>query len=451
MLSRRAVLCAVIVLLCPLRAFAADAAHRPNFVFIISDDQRWDMLGVAGHPGLHTPYLDKLAKQGCNFRQGTIHVSQCSPSRCTLLTGLPPHQHRWYSNQYQHPDVINADGFKGLPTMTGLLRQAGYRTVLVGKWHPRPEPWNCGFSDVRLWLPGGGGPYTAPSLARGKSRDLTKTPGLTQELFTDDALTFLQSKEAGEAPFLLWLAYTAPHGPYAPVPERISQRYADKTLKELQPPGFPATTGKAPWREYCGAISHLDEQVGRVLQTLEERKLAERTVVVFLGDNGYMMQERGLHGKVVPYESSVRVPFIVRAPGGKPVVSDVPASSLDLPPTLLHLAGITPPKDWTGRDLTPVLQGKTDHGIREAYCEFADDQSKEFGDVAFRLVRTPTHKLIVWARANKPDEFYDLAADPREQKNLATDPATAPIRDDLRQRLKTWMERTADPAQKWKK
>ncbi len=450
--STRAVLLPLAaLLLLPAGVSGANPENRPNFVFIISDDHRWDMLGAAGHKVVQTPKLDKLAAQGCYFRQGTIHVSQCSPSRCTLLTGLPPHQHRWYSNQYQHPDVDHADGFKGLPTLPGLLQKAGYRTILVGKWHPKPEPWNCGFSDVRVWMPGGGGPYTAPPLAHGKSRELTKAKGLTQELFAEDAIAFLKSKEATDSPFFLWLAFTAPHSPYQPVPNRIDQFYANKTMQQLVPAGFPNDAAKAQWKDYCGAISHLDEQTGLVLQALEERKLADRTVVVFLGDNGFMMGERGIHGKVVPYDSSVRVPFIVRGPGCTAATSDAAVSSLDLPPTLLRLAGQTPPKEWAGRDLTALLKGDKEPGIREAFCEFADEKSREFGDLAFRLVRTPTHKLIAWARANKPDELYDLTADPHERKNLIDDPALAKVRDDLRQRLRTWMDKTADPARQWKK
>jgi arylsulfatase A-like enzyme len=430
----------------------AAGSERPNILFIISDDQRWDALGAAGNKAIHTPALDRLAREGVWFRQATIHVPQCSPSRSTLLTGLPPHRHRWYSNQYQHPDVQNADGFQGLPTLPGLLRQADYTTVLTGKWHPRPGPWNCGFSDVRVWMPGGGGPYFNPPLARGRSRAVKEVPGYTQEIFADDAIAFLKSDEAAKRPFFLWLAFTAPHGPHRPTPPRVEKLYEGKTAADLLPPGFPRDVTGAPWKIYYEATSHLDEQVGRVLAALRERKLAEKTVVVFLGDNGYMMGERGWNGKVIPYDGSVRVPLLLRGPGvALKGASDAPVSSLDLPPTLLRLAGLAPPKEWPGRDLTALLRGDKDHGITEAVCEWADDRSFQFGQLAYRLVRTPTHKLIVWKKADKPDELYDLTADPREAKNRIDDPALAKMRDDLRKRLQAWMDRTDDPARAWKK
>jgi arylsulfatase A-like enzyme len=347
--------------------------------------------------------------------------------------------------------VQNADGFRGLPTLPGLLRQAGYTTVLTGKWHPRPDPWNCGFSEVRVWLPGGG-PYRNPPLARGRSRALKEVPGYTQEIFANDAVAFLKSDEATKRPFFLWLAFTAPHGPHRPTPPRVEKLYEGKTAADLLPPGFPRDVTGAPWKIYYEATSHLDEQVGRVLEALRERKLDEKTVVVFLGDNGYMMGERGWNGKVIPYDGSVRVPLLLRGPGvALKGASDVPVSSLDLPPTLLRLAGLAPPKEWPGRDLTPLLRGAKDHGITEAVCEWADDRSSQFGHLAYRLVRTPRHKLIVWQKAGKPDELYDLEADPRETKNRMDDPALAKMRDDLRKRLQAWMDRTDDPARAWKK
>lgn len=459
-------------LLALLGPAAAAEPRRPNFVFIISDDQRSDALGVAGNAAIRTPVLDRLAAEGVWFRQGTIHIPQCSPTRCTLLTGLPPHQHRWYSNQYQHPDVNNGNGFKGLPTLPGKLRDAGYRTVLVGKWHPTPEPWNCGFTDVRVWMPGGGGLYKQPRLAfgdtqklqpieaavagaaaavwkaHGSSRATQPVPGFTQEIFTDDALAFLQSDEATAKPFFLWLAYTAPHAPHEPNPEHIQKLYADKNHEELLPPGFPTDAKPAPWRIYYEATSFLDEQVGRVLAALHDRKLEDNTVVVFVGDNGYMMGDRNWSGKVIPYEGSVRVPFLVRGPGvALHGTSDAPVSSLDLPPTFLKLASLEPPQQWPGRDLTPLLAGRKDHGITEAICEWADDQSEMFGSLTYRLVRTPTHKLIVWEK--KPAELYNLTADPNERKNLIDEPSAAAVRDDLSKRLAAWMDKTNDPARQW--
>jgi arylsulfatase A-like enzyme len=435
----------------PVRA--ADAANQPNFLFIISDDQRWDALGKAGNKAIHTPVLDRLAAEGVWFRQSTILVPQCSPTRSTLLTGLPPHQHRWYSNQYQDPAVQNPDGFRGLPTVPGLLQKAGYRTVLTGKWHPRPDPWNCGFTEVRVWLPGGGGPYRSPRLAHGPSRATNVHEGYTQEVFANDAIAFLRSDAATEKPFFFWLAFTAPHAPHQPNPERIAKLYATKTDADLLPPGFPRDAKTGPWKIYYEAVSHLDEQIGRLLRTLEERNLAGRTVVVFLGDNGYMMGERGWNGKVLPYEGSIRVPLIIRAPGIATIrgANDAPVSSLDLPPTFLKLAGVTPPAKWVGRDLTPLLRGDKEHGVREAVCEWADNQSMPFGHLGYRLIRTPAHKLIVWEKPDKPGELYDLVADAHEKNNLIDDAASARIRDDLRKRLQTWMEKTDDPARQWKK
>src|SRR6185295_4468956 len=143
-----------------------------------------------------------------------------------------------------------------------------------------------------------------------------------QEVFADEAVDFLRGETARKGPFLLWLGFTAPHFPYQPNPERIAALYAGRRAEELSPPGFPRDVKANDWRHYDEAVSHLDEQLGRVLAALQETGLAERTVVVFLGDNGYMMGERGLggpgsgaDGKQVPYESSLRVPFLLRGPG----------------------------------------------------------------------------------------------------------------------------------------
>jgi len=433
-----------------------EAAPRQNLIVISSDDHRWDGFGAAGHPALRTPNLDRLAAEGIHFRQATVHVSQCLPVRGSLLTGLPAHAHGAYSHHHRAPGSSRPDSFSELPTVPSLLAAAGYRTVLIGKWHLDPDPWRVGFNRTGTWLPGGGGPYESPKLLRGESREPVTIPGFTQEIFADEAVAFLTGAEARAQPFMLWLAFTAPHAPFEPNPDRIRALYRGTPAAALRPPGFPAEIAANDWLHYSEAVSHLDEQVGRVLEALERGGHAESSVVVFFGDNGHMMGERGVGvegaaGKVVPYEGSVRIPMIVRAPGRQRVAgaSDLAVSTLDLPPTLLALAGVPVPSHWPGRDLAPALESRSAPGFEEAWSEWADDASRQFGALAHRLVRTPTHKLIVWKDAARPDELYDLIGDPHELTNLAGTRAAAAIEADLRARLARWLDRTADPAREW--
>ena len=439
----------------------ARAADRPNIVFVISDDHRFDMMGVAGNPSIHTPNLDRLAKEGTHFRQATVHVPQCSPARAQLLTGLPPHQNGHYANQTQREDVKTADGFKQYPLLPALLRDGGYRTVLIGKWHLAPEPWNCGFTDVRVWFPPGGGkPLDNPNVARGNSREPVGLKGYLNDLFGQDAATFIRSEAAKEKPFFMWVALTAPHTPYTPNPEEVRKQYDGKSAEDVWPPHLPKDAKAKRMKEYAEAVTMADRQLGAVLTALDETKLAENTVVVFMGDNGYIMGTRNLndqaafHGKVYPYEDSVRVPFVMKVPGAKSAGagSDACVSSLDLPPTFLSLAGLTPPDAWAGRDMAPLFTAAdaTDgKPFAHAVCEFADAENAKFGDINYRLIRTKTHKLIDWGDPKRADEFYDLKADPQETKNLIDDPATKATRDGLRKELRAWMERTKDPALNW--
>lgn len=431
----------------------AAVSSRPNLVVVLSDDHRWDALGAAGNPAVVTPVMDRMARDGVYFRQATVSVSQCHPVRASLLTGLPTYRHGVYSLQHQAPGV--AETLCRRPTVASLLRDAGYRTVLVGKWHVPAPPWECGFDEVRTWLPDGGTSYRDPDLVRGISHEHESVAGFTQEIFTGDAVDFLRGEAAQAGPFLLWLGFTAPHFPYEPNPERIEALYAGRSDEELLPPGFPRGVPANDWRHYGEAVSHLDEQLGRLLATLRETGLAEKTVVVLLGDNGYMMGERGIggpgsrsNGKQVPYDSSLRVPFLLSGPGvPDALVSDLPVSSLDLPPTLLSLAGLPVPDSWLGRNLAAALAGGLE--VLEAFSEWSDEESEKFGRLAFRAVRTPTHKLIVWKDPALGDELYDLTADPAEEHNLVTEPAAQEVLLDLRSRLIAWMQRNADPALAW--
>lgn len=456
-LSRHAAAAALVAALFAPGVSAA-SEERPNLVLITSDDHRWDALGASGSPAIHTPNLDALAREGVHFEQATVNVSQCLPIRATLLTGLPAHAHGAYAHQHQEPEAAQPDSFSDLPTVPALFRDAGYTTVLVGKWHLASDPWRVGFTEVRAWLASGGEVYRDPRLSRGETRERKVVRGFTQEIFAGSAVEFLENDGAKGRPFLLWLAFTAPHAPFEPNPERIQELYRETPAAELAPPGFPAGVPAGDWRSYYEAVSHLDEQVGRVLAALEESELARSTVVVFLGDNGFMMGEKGVGasgaaGKVVPYEASIRVPLIVRAPGvqGFSGPSELLASALDLPATMVELAGIETPATWPGRSLLPALRSSEAPGFDDAFSEWADDRSERFGDLAHRLVRTRDHKLIVWLDPDRPNELYALRSDPREEENLFGRPGAETLEADLLARLRAWLERTADPALRWPK
>jgi arylsulfatase A-like enzyme len=448
----------------PVIAQKTKATKQPKIVFIISDDHRWDALGAAGNKEIKTPELDKLAREGVYFRQATIHVSQCAPSRATLLTGLPPHQNGYNSNNFLRSDMQWADRFS-VPTMPELLQKAGYQTVLVGKWHLATDPWLMGFTDIRTWLPEGAAAYQDSRLARGRSRKKEVIKGFTNGIFANDAIDFLNSPEAKEKPFLLWLASTLPHSPYKPNPSHFEHLYEAQPAEQLIPPAFPSHShfklsqeGTPPDSsapvidDYYKAVSYLDELTGRVLKALEKQGLAHNTIVVFLGDNGLMTGSRGVNGKVVPWEESVRVPLIIYAPkfAAMKGSSDVPVSSLDLPATMLLMAGIALPKNWVGRDLGPVLAGNKNHGINYAISEWTDTES-QFRHYTHRLIRTPQYKLIRWDKPDKPDELYDLISDPHELKNVINKATMRPVRDKLLNQLNVWMVRSNDPARYWPK
>jgi arylsulfatase A-like enzyme len=302
----RRVLFACAIVLAVLWPNLATAMERqPNIVFIISDDHRWDCIGAAGNPLVHTPAIDRMAREGVYFREGTVVIPQCSPMRAQLMTGRLPHQNGWYSNQTQREDAKGPKGLKG-PFLPQVMREAGYQTVLVGKWHLQIEPWESGFEQVRVWLPGGSSPYRDTELAHGNSRERKPVKGYTNVLFGDDAVEFIKKDATEEKPFFLWLALTAPHTPLRPNPPRIQKLYEGKETPDLLPPGFPSDIKPGNFKHYYEAISLADEITGNVIEALEHRGMLENTVVVFMGDNGFMMGSKGIGaggpGKVVPYE-----------------------------------------------------------------------------------------------------------------------------------------------------
>lgn len=283
-------------------------------------------------------------------------------------------------------------------------------------------------------------------LRRGLGGKDEKTPGHITDLFTGAAIDCIRT---AKEPFLLWLAYTAPHTPWS-VDARYRQPYQGRGA-QLAPPAHPNGGGKFDWETYYAVIAHLDEAIGRLIGAVENAGLWDNTLIVFLGDNGYLCGTKGLQGKVEAWDESIRVPYfasggLVRGRGKV----DAPVASVDLPATFLDYAGIKPAYTLAGRSLRPELE--KGQSRREAAFSAWNDGRPEALLVPrpvepYRVARTRTHKYIVWE--SKRQALFDLRADPGEERNLAGASGSAKILRNMRERLDARMRATSDPARAW--
>jgi len=416
------------------------AERRPNILFLFSDDHHFQALGAAGNPHIQTPNLDRLASRGVNFSNGIITTPQCCPSRGVMLSGLETYQNGLESN--------GRTSFReGLgPTVVEQMRRAGYDTTLVGKWHITPQPETCGFSRAPLWLPPAASVYRDPMLRRGFEGEAQKTPGHITDLFTDAAI---EAVRGAKQPFLLWLAYNAPHTPWY-ADDKYKKPYAGRG-DQLAAPAHPKGGAKFDWETYYAVITHLDEAIGRLIAAVEKAGLWENTLIVFLGDNGYLCGTKGLSGKVYPWEESIRVPYLacggpVRARGNV----DAPVASVDLPATFLDYAGARPAYPLAGRSLRAEFEAG--RSKREAAFAAWNDGRPEALVVRravepYRVVRTRTHKYILWE--SKKQALFDLRSDPGEERDLAGESGQAKVLARMRELLAQRIQETSDPARAW--
>lgn len=420
------------------------AETRPNFLFILTDDQRWDCLGVvqkeqgekARFPWLKTPNLDKLAADGVRFRNAFVVNSLCSPSRASFLTGMYGHQNGIKNNQTPLPtDAV---------TYASVLRSAGYTTGYVGKWHMDKQTGKRPGFD-----------YSASYIGQGKYNDcpfevngrLTETTGWVDDVSTDYAIGFIQQNRS--KPFVLAVGFKTCHGPFGP-PKRYATAYEGE-----KPRPVPNLEAKAPYHKgsgpeekvaawftgpdmtkllgYMRCITAMDEDVGRIMTELERLGLTDNTVVVFAGDNGYYLREHGLGDKRSAYDESLRIPLLMKYPrlAAKGKLVDQMVLNIDLAPTLLDLAGVEVPKQMQGRSWRPLLEGKAPEWREVYYYEYFYE--KPFSSPHVQAVRTMDAKLIRYPEHPDWTEMFDLAADPYELKNLIGEPGKA----DLLRRLET--------------
>ena len=439
------------------RAPAAQVLQGPrnqprNIIIVLTDDHRYDALGFMGHPFLETPNLDSLAKNGVHFKNAFATTALCSPSRASILTGQYAHRHRVVDNQRPVPP--------GTTFFAQHLQRAGYDTAFIGKWHmggesDDPQP---GFSH---WVSfRGQGTYLPSKNGLNVNGKRVPQKGYITDELTDYALDWLRQRDPAR-PFLLMLSHKAVHSEFIPA-ERHRGRYAGKALPvppTMAPP--PPDWHKPMWtqnqrnswhgvefpyhsdldiaeyyRAYAETLLAVDESVGRLLGWLRDRKIFDSTLVMYLGDNGFMFGEQGLIDKRAAYEASMRIPFLLQCPelfkGGTVLTQMV--ANIDIAPTLLEVAGVTPPSPMDGRSLLALARVQQPPWREALLYEYYWERNFPQTPTQHAL-RTTQYKYIRYHGLWDSDELYDLARDPQETRNLARRPEHANTVRDLNARL----------------
>ena len=464
--SRYITLALVLLFALAIQATAAAAENHKNVIFILTDDQRYDALGFMD-PVLETPHMDRLANEGVHFRNAFVTTSLCSPSRASILTGQYMHDHGVVDN--------NSGVAEGTVFFPQYLQQAGYQTAFFGKWHMGEAESGTGKMDdpqpgFDHWLSFAGQGQYLPT-RRGNRVNQLNINGehvpqrgyITDEL-TDYALDWLDHGRDPDKPFFVYLSHKAVHANFTPA-ERHEAMYEDA---EIVPPASQANTeenyqGKPLWvknqrnswhgvdfpyhstldvqeykRKYYQTLMAVDDSIGRINQWLEEQGLADDTVVMLMGDNGFLFGEHGLIDKRNAYEESIRVPLVARFPGleepGR-VVEEMVAN-IDIAPTMLDIAGIEEmPDQFDGRSMMPLVFGESPDEWRDALLyEYYWEFNYPMTPTTFAL-RTPEFKLIQYHGVWDTEELYDLRNDPEETNNLIDDPEYLEQRVRLRKEL----------------
>jgi uncharacterized sulfatase len=394
-----------------IRAVDAATPTPPNVVLIISDDQAWTDYGFMGHPAIKTPNLDRLASQSLTFKRGYVPSSLCCPSLASLITGMYPHQHKVTCNdpiattQEGRNEPAYAAGREVLnkfmdaaPALPRDLGARGYLSLQTGKW----------------WQ----GDYTRGGFTHGMTKGQRHgDEGLAIGRKTMQPIyDFIDDAQTKGKPFLVWYAPMMPHLAHNP-PKRILKKYLDKTPSERV-------------ARYWAMCEWFDETCGQLLEHLEQKKLADNTIVVFLADNGYIQdtekEEYAPRSKQSPNEGGIRTPIMIRWPGHvKPRMSeDDLAISVDLAPTLLHACGVEPPKQMSGINLLDENAVKNRHTIfGECFTHTAVDLDHPAASLRWRWVIDGNFKLISPDAHNEPKDrtqLYDLLKDPHENHDLAS-------------------------------
>ena len=418
-------------------AASGSKPSRPNIIFMLTDDQRYDDLGCMGNDVIQTPNLDHLAAEGVIFNNAFVTTAICCASRASILTGQ--HQRRHGIEGFATP--LSSEAMDG--TYPVLLRKAGYRTGFLGKMAVgRPS------AEIRhLSLPADKFDYwygfpqsiSFRQMVDGKPRFLTT-------LLAEKAIDFLRTNPVDQ-PFCLSISFKSPHGPWNYFDPCVPNPYQDTEIEapatytrqdyDAQPeflrkslngsdrwPDNPQTRFLKNARTCYRLITGVDAAVGQILAALEELGLDKNTVVIFTSEHGALRGAHGLTGKWIMYEESIRVPLIVRDPrlpsASRGTRRDQMALNIDLAPTMLAIGGLTPPERMQGRDIGPWLRDVTRPGRSEWFYEHTYNTNPPRRPIAkSEGVRTERWKYIRYTEPTPPyEQLFDLQNDPRELRNL---------------------------------
>ena len=446
--------------------------ERPNIVLIMTDEMRGDCMGIAGHPDVKTPYIDSLATQGIYFPNAYSACPSCVPARASLHTGLSPR----HTGRVGYQDRVD---WNYGSTMAGELSRAGYYTQCVGKMHVHPLRNNLGFHNVELH-DGYLHEYRYPDVPysenqqvaddyfywlkneKGIACDANDTgldcngwvarPWMYAEKYhptnwvADRSIDFLRRRDPRQ-PFFLMASFVRPHAPYD-APQYYFDLYKDKELAPpikgdwddtdaLQELGslYNSCTGpkdpeliRQQQIGYYACITHVDHQIGRILQALVEHKLMDNTVILFTSDHGEMLSDHGWCRKCLPYRGSAGIPMIISGPerliGTRNRVDHSLVELRDVMPTCLDIAGAPIPSHLDGESMLHPIQRESLHG----------EHTFHFNNASNQFIVTPTDKFI-WFTEKNIEQYFDLEKDPLETHNAINDPEYQPRIAQLRQQL----------------
>lgn len=414
-------------------------AERPNIIFILTDDQRYDALGYAGNQLVHTPEMDALARAGTYFRNAMVTTPICAASRATLLTGLYERRHRYdFSSEGIAPEFMEVS----YPT---LLKKNGYTTAFYGKYGVRYDGLDRQFDAYES--------YDRNTTFDDKRGYFYKTLGKDTVHLTrytgQQAVDFIQNASS-DRPFCLSLSFSAPHAhdsakdqyfwqeentPLLDTVTMPAPKLGELRYFEAQPEFVREGFNRVRWywrydtpekyqhslKGYYRMIAGVDREIGKIREALRHQKMADNTVIIIMGDNGYFLGERQLAGKWLLYDNSVRVPLIIYDPReDRPQDRPEMVLNVDVPATILDLAGLPQPYSWQGQSLLPMVRDTGDPKERDTVLL---EHLWDFDPIPpSEGIRTKDWKYFRYVKHPLHEELYHLKADPMEIHNLAENP-----------------------------